>query len=49
MTRVVLRPAVVFSGTPPPSAGEIRRLHEEAHRRCYIANSVRTEVTVEPG
>ncbi len=48
MARVVLRPAIRFSGERIPSEEEVGALHREAHRLCYIANSVRTEVTVEP-
>jgi organic hydroperoxide reductase OsmC/OhrA len=47
MSRVTLRPRVTFSG-PAPSAEELRALHHSAHEKCYIANSVRTEVRVEP-
>jgi len=47
MTRVTLRPAVRFSGAAP-SAEDHVKLHEKAHERCYIANSVKTEVIVEP-
>jgi organic hydroperoxide reductase OsmC/OhrA len=47
MTRVTLRPAVRFSGSAP-SAEDHVKLHEKAHERCYIANSVKTEVIVEP-
>jgi organic hydroperoxide reductase OsmC/OhrA len=27
---------------------ELAQLHEHAHEQCYIANSVRSEVRVEP-
>lgn len=47
MTRVTLRPTVSFAGRKP-SAEEHSQLHEAAHRRCFIANSVKTEVKVEP-
>ena len=47
VTHVTLRPIVTFSGTPP-SADEHLKLHEKAHERCYIANSVKSEVIVEP-
>ncbi|MGH6986906.1 MAG: OsmC family protein [Caulobacteraceae bacterium] len=47
MTRVVLRPTVRFAGRAP-SREEIDRLHEQAHARCFIANSVSSEVVVEP-
>jgi organic hydroperoxide reductase OsmC/OhrA len=47
MTRVTLKPAVAFSGTQPSEA-EVRALHSRAHAKCFIANSVKTEVVVEP-
>jgi organic hydroperoxide reductase OsmC/OhrA len=46
MTRVVLRPRVVFAGAAP-AAELVADLHERAHRECFIANSVRTDVAVE--
>ena len=48
MTRVTLRPAVVFGGGEKPSAAQLYELHEKAHAECFIANSVLTEVTIEP-
>jgi organic hydroperoxide reductase OsmC/OhrA len=41
-----LRPEITFSGRQP-SAGEVEALHHEAHRQCFIANSLRTEILVE--
>jgi organic hydroperoxide reductase OsmC/OhrA len=48
MTQVTLRPAVEFYGEPRPSADAIEKLHHEAHVRCFIANSVKSEVRCEP-
>jgi organic hydroperoxide reductase OsmC/OhrA len=48
MSRVTLRPRVEFSGTNPPTAEELTDLHHRAHEACFIANSVTTEVIVEP-
>lgn len=48
ITRVTLRPRVVFGGERAPSPEELHQLHEQAHRGCFIANSVRCEVVVEP-
>jgi organic hydroperoxide reductase OsmC/OhrA len=48
VTRVVLRPRIVFSGDKLPDAAELARLHERAHATCFIANSVTTDVRVEP-
>jgi len=45
--RVGLRPLVRYRGTPP-SAEVVDELHAEAHHACFIANSVRTEIVVEP-
>jgi organic hydroperoxide reductase OsmC/OhrA len=47
MTRVTLRPAVRYAGRAP-SAEEHAQLHEGAHDKCFIANSVKTEVLIEP-
>ena len=48
VTRVTLRPEVVFSGERLPTRTEIEQLHHTAHDECYIANSVKTEVVCEP-
>jgi organic hydroperoxide reductase OsmC/OhrA len=47
VSRVTLRPRIVFSGAKQPSAPELAQLHHHAHEECYIANSVLTEVAVE--
>ena len=47
MTRVTLRPAVSFSGTPP-TVEEHERLHHKAHEECFIANSVKSTVECLP-
>jgi len=48
VSKVTLRPAIAFSGARQPSAAELAQLHHYAHEECYIANSVLTEVVVEP-
>src|SRR4051794_27515969 len=48
MSRGTLRPGVEFSGANPPTAEELTDLHHRAHDACFIANSVTTEVIVEP-
>ena len=48
MTKVTLRPRVAFSGEKMPTPEEVRQLHDRAHHNCFIANSVKTEVVVEP-
>ncbi len=48
MTRVTLRPHVTFGGDRRPTTAELEALHHRAHEECFIANSVKTEVVVEP-
>jgi len=48
MTRVTLHPKIRCSGSRMPSPEALQRLHHAAHEACFIANSVRTEVRVEP-
>jgi len=44
MTRVTLRPKVRADA----DAATLREIHHLAHEACFIANSVKTQVTVEP-
>ena len=51
MTVVTLRPRVTFvsfGDGKQPTVEALRALHHEAHDKCYIANSVLTEVRCEP-
>jgi organic hydroperoxide reductase OsmC/OhrA len=34
--------------SPGPDEDRVRHLVEVAHRECYVANSLRTDVRVEP-
>lgn len=47
VTDVVLRPRITF-GSKAPTPDDLARLHAQAHAECFIANSVHTEVVVEP-
>jgi organic hydroperoxide reductase OsmC/OhrA len=47
IVRIVLRPDIAFAG-PAPDAAAIERLHHEAHERCFIANSLNSEIVVAP-
>jgi organic hydroperoxide reductase OsmC/OhrA len=47
ISRVTLRPEVTFSGKAP-TEDEHAALHHRAHEKCFIANSVKTEIVVEP-
>lgn len=47
VTRVTLRPVVVFSGTQAPSDASLAQLHHEAHESCFLARSVKTSIDVQ--
>jgi organic hydroperoxide reductase OsmC/OhrA len=48
VSKTTLRPRIAFAGAKQPSAAELDQLHHHAHEECYIANSVLTEVVIEP-
>ena len=48
ISKVTLAPAIAFSGEKRPTQAEISDIHHRAHEHCYIANSVRAEVTIIP-
>ncbi len=46
ITKVTLTPKITFSGDKKPSAEELGKMHHAAHDSCFIASSVKTEITV---
>ena len=48
MMKVTLRPLVRFSGSGLPDRTALEALHHAAHEECYLANSVSTEIQIEP-
>ena len=46
LTRITLRPRIEVAGDA--NEERVLRLVEKAHELCYVANSLRTEVLVEP-
>ena len=46
MTRVTLRPNISFDEKHSPTQTQIDELHHLAHEKCFIASSVKTEITV---
>jgi organic hydroperoxide reductase OsmC/OhrA len=48
VSRVTLHPRIVFGGDKRPTPAEEEKLHHQAHEQCFIANSVKTEVVVQP-
>ena len=47
ITRVELRPKIKWGNDRKPNAEELDKMHHAAHENCFIANSVKTEVTVQ--
>ena len=47
VSKVTLRPRIVWSGEKLPAAADLDHLHHAAHEQCFIANSIKTEVLVE--
>ena len=45
LLRIVLRPEIAFDG-PAPEPALLAGLHEAAHERCFIANSLRSEIVI---
>ena len=48
VSEVRLHPKIVYSGEKLPSSADEQRLHHLAHEQCFIANSIKTQVHVEP-
>lgn len=46
VTEVRLNPQVNFAPGAEPDAVQLAKLHEKAHKYCFIANSVRAKITV---
>jgi organic hydroperoxide reductase OsmC/OhrA len=46
LTRITLRPRIVVAGDA--SAGRVLKLAEKAHELCNVANSLKTEVSLDP-
>ena len=45
LTRITLRPRIVVR--PGPSEERVRKLVDLAHRKCYVAHSLNSEVAIE--
>lgn len=46
VSAIALHPKIVYSGEKRPTPADEERLHHMAHEQCFIANSIRTAVTV---
>jgi organic hydroperoxide reductase OsmC/OhrA len=48
IARVTLRPRVRFGAETNVDSPALAQLHHQSHLECFIANSVKTEISVEP-
>jgi organic hydroperoxide reductase OsmC/OhrA len=46
MTDVTLQPKILFSGNKQPTKEQIEKIHHNAHKQCFIANSVNTKIHI---
>jgi len=45
LAKVEMHPKIEFSGDKIPSLEDIDKLHEKSHHECFLARSVKTEIT----
>lgn len=48
MTDVTLRPVIAFKDNKKPDEKTLQELCEKAHQYCFVANSVKTTVHIQP-
>lgn len=48
ISSVKLQPRITYSGAKLPTPADEKHLHHLAHENCFIANSVKTEISVAP-
>lgn len=48
ITQVTLNPSTLFDEAKSPSKMELNDLHKAAHDKCFIANSVNSNITINP-
>ena len=46
ITRIVLSPKITFSGEKQPDTAAIAKIHQGAHKNCFIRNSVTASVEI---
>jgi organic hydroperoxide reductase OsmC/OhrA len=49
ISAITLHPKIAYSGEKLPAPADEERLHHLAHEQCFIANSIKTAVTVAAG
>ncbi|WP_061242216.1 OsmC family protein [Leptospira interrogans] len=48
VTKIELYPKVTFEGDKIPDLDTLVDLHEKAHKNCFIANSIKSKVIIQP-
>lgn len=46
MTAIHLHPEITFGGDRLPTSAQISTMHELAHHQCFLANSVKANITI---
>jgi organic hydroperoxide reductase OsmC/OhrA len=46
VSRVTLHPKIDYGGAKLPTTADEEHLHHLSHEQCFIANSIKTEVTI---
>lgn len=49
VSQITLHPVATFSSEKQPDRQALERLHHRAHKGCFIANSIKSNMTIEPG
>ena len=47
VSEIILHPKVTFGSQKQPDRETLSRLHHRAHKGCFIANSIKTHVSIE--
>lgn len=47
VSTIILRPRVTFGGAKLPDSRTLHRLHDRAHKGCFIANSIKSAVRLD--
>lgn len=48
VTKVILKPFILFANNLQLAKEELMKMHEKAHKECFISNSVLTDISIEP-
>lgn len=46
ISKITLDPQIGWSGDKFPTSEELAEMHHEAHKECFIANSIKSEVVI---